>query len=153
MAMRFAPLDYVNGRPTKNKNHLLWRVNKKIANPWINDWLRREQDLRDRREARRLTDMNTGVEMIAAERARQTEALGWTAERDDDLYPGGIQLALAGAWYAIPSFDRSELEERGCSLWPWDEGWWRPSTRTRELVKAGALIAAAIDARARQGLD
>jgi hypothetical protein len=30
-------------------------------------------------------------------------------------------------------------------LWPWDESWWKPGDRIRELAKAGALIAAEID--------
>lgn len=97
--------------------------------------------------------MSIGAQMIAAERTRQIEELGWTNERDAELYPGGRQLALAGAWYALPSFERSELEEWGMVLWPWSEEWWKPTTATRDLVKAGALIAAAIDLRISQGLE
>jgi len=31
------------------------------------------------------------------------------------------------------------------NLWPWGKEWWKPSDRRRDLVKAGALIAAEID--------
>lgn len=32
-------------------------------------------------------------------------------------------------------------------IWPWDKSWWKPTPddRIRELIKAGALIAAEID--------
>lgn len=86
-------------------------------------------------------EMKTGVELIAAERQRQIEKEGWTASHDDDHDDG--ELALAAACYANPT--------RGVSFppnfWPWAEEWWKPSPgdRVRELVKAGALLAAEID--------
>lgn len=30
-------------------------------------------------------------------------------------------------------------------VWPWDESWWKPTNRRRDLVKAGALILAEIE--------
>lgn len=30
-------------------------------------------------------------------------------------------------------------------IWPWDEHWWKSTTRRRDLVKAGALVAAEIE--------
>jgi len=32
-------------------------------------------------------------------------------------------------------------------IWPWEKSWWKPTPndRVKELVKAGALIAAEID--------
>jgi hypothetical protein len=39
-----------------------------------------------------------------------------------------------------------QSEYRRNEGWPWDEKWWKPSTNPiRNLVKAGALIAAEID--------
>lgn len=38
-------------------------------------------------------------------------------------------------------------EEGGIELWPWSREAWKPTgDRVRDLTKAGALIAAAIDA-------
>lgn len=98
----------------------------------------------------------SGVELIAAERLRQTEEEGWTPYHDDGHEFG--ELAVAAATYALPPEIREEriqiLDSRYKSeptlrfaLWSWDEQWWKPSPedRVRELVKAGALIAAEID--------
>lgn len=152
IATRFAPRNYFQGYATTNQDHWLWRLNGWVSRPWIDDYIRRSKDARDRREAKE-RQMSTGARMIADERQRQLQEEGWSSQRDDSLYPGGSQLAVAGAWYALPPFERSELEERETGFWPWDEDWFKPTTRTRDLVKAGALIAAAIDLRVRQGLD
>jgi hypothetical protein len=82
-----------------------------------------------------------GVEMIAAERQRQLEAEGWSPEHDAEHVRG--ELARAAAVYAIPP-DRRD-PSIWSYLWP---GWeYKPNAddRIRELVKAGALIAAEID--------
>lgn len=90
----------------------------------------------------------SGVELIAAERRRQVEKEGWDSGHDDEH--DEEQLACAGACYAMPPKVRvrSLLDGTLLShLWPWDREWWkpRPRDRIRELVKAGALIAAEID--------
>ena len=88
--------------------------------------------------------MKTGIDLIADERKRQIEKEGWTAEHDanhtDDT------LALAGVCYAIPSYLR-KYEKEVPFFWPWDKESWKPTpdNRIKELVKAGALIAAEID--------
>ena len=41
-------------------------------------------------------------------------------------------------------------ESKVPALWPWDGEWWKPSTRERDLEKAGALLSAAIDIRMRR---
>jgi hypothetical protein len=84
---------------------------------------------------------SSGAELIAAERARQIEAEGWTAEHDDTDHADG-QLADAAACYAL---GRADVTISGTYLWPWANRWWKPASRVRELVKAGALIAAEID--------
>jgi hypothetical protein len=83
-------------------------------------------------------EMN-GAECIAAERKRQIEEEGFTAEHDNRL--GNGVLAAAAACYAVPA-----LAEKAY-LWPFDRSWWKlvPENRIRELEKAGALIAAEID--------
>lgn len=94
--------------------------------------------------------MKTGIELIAEERKRQIEVEGWTKEHDAEHT--NEALAQAAACYAIPSVQRSYtydpiLKARIPKFWPWDIKWWKPSPedRSKELVKAGALIAAEID--------
>ena len=95
----------------------------------------------------------TGIELIAAERARQQEVLGYNA--DHDRGHKGDELAEAGAWYALEPRRRSAMTtmafrafEEQYDLEPiWPPHWvFRGNTsRIRELQKAGALIAAEID--------
>ena len=98
----------------------------------------------------------TGVELIAAERQRQIDAEGWTPEHDAEH--AGEGLALAACCYALPPQMRKHKHVHGPedyirpsvavpTLWPWEGEAWKPSAgdRVRELVKAGALIAAEID--------
>lgn len=80
----------------------------------------------------------TGVELIAQERHRQISEEGWTAEHDRQHCDGS--LAIVGAWYALPPDNRDGLP------WPWSPASCKPDpNRIKELVKAGALIAAEID--------
>jgi len=94
----------------------------------------------------------TGVERIAAERKRQIEEEGFTAEHDNTN--GEEEMALAAACYAVPEKHREAAipdvtitRNLWWHLWPWDREWWKPTpdNRIRELEKAGALIAAEID--------
>ena len=113
-----------------------------------------------------------GVALIAAERKRQVSEEGWTPEHDDK-HEGG-ELAAAAVCYALPEDDR-EFETGRYRwgkvvinvldvLWPWWESphrgapfmnWWKPTpdNRIRELVKAGALIAAENDRLQREESD
>lgn len=86
-----------------------------------------------------------GVSLIAAERRRQIEVEGWSPEHDDVHSDGSLVMAaVCYAWW-----DHFELpddgEKRVPANWPWAASWWKPSTPLRDLVKAGALIAAEID--------
>lgn len=90
--------------------------------------------------------ISPAIVMIAAERQRQIEEEGWAPEHDaahvDD------ELALAAACYALPAYSRHRYEtETEPHHWPWQASFWKPTPddRVRELVKAGALIAAEID--------
>ena len=91
-----------------------------------------------------------GVGMIAAERRRQVEQEGWTVGHDDEHRDG--ELADAAACYA----ERAAVLVQGFyvppghfipRVWPaWPLDWWKPSPDPiRNLVKAGALLAAEID--------
>jgi hypothetical protein len=83
-----------------------------------------------------------GAELIAAERRRQIANEGWTPEHDDGHIHN--QLARAAASYiAITVWPDSYEAE---NFWPWDLGNFKPTADpVRNLVKAGALIAAEID--------
>lgn len=92
---------------------------------------------------------HSGVESIAAERARQIEVEGWTPAHDDEHDMG--QLSGAASTYLQHAF--SQVNENipppivdGPGEWPWPTEWWKPSPDpVRNLEKAGALIAAEID--------
>lgn len=79
---------------------------------------------------------------VLAERQRQVEAEGWTPEHDDEHRNG--ELARAAACYTLPILLDPGETPFG---WPddWDADWWKPTTRRRDLVKAGALILAEIE--------
>lgn len=80
-----------------------------------------------------------GAALITAERDRQITVEGWTPEHDDEHAHN--ELA-----FAAMSYLREALDMDGIFEWPWDRSWWRPSDDPiRNLVKAGALIAAEID--------
>ena len=95
-------------------------------------------------EAIHQAGQTSGVDLIAVERQRQVEREGWTTEHDA-MHAGG-ELACAAACYALAPIWR-EHSDFLLHLWPWDGAWWKPTPddRVRELVKAGALIAAEID--------
>jgi hypothetical protein len=79
---------------------------------------------------------------------------GWTDDRDDGYFVG--ELSAAAASYAIASSLCATLaieqSEAPPATWPWNSSWWKPSTKIRNLEKAGALIIAEI-ARLRREAD
>jgi hypothetical protein len=94
----------------------------------------------------------TGIERIAAERKRQIEEEGWTAEHDDQW--NYDELAMAALCYVIPGKDNHGKDNLFIKdRWPLNDGFWKPTpdNRIRELEKAGALIAAEIDRLLRLG--
>lgn len=85
--------------------------------------------------------MKSGVDLIQEERARHSTEEGWTTEHDD-RYRAGELRAAAICYAAINITSRSPMS----AAWPWGHEWWKPSDDpVRNLVKAGALIAAEID--------
>ncbi|MEM7069834.1 MAG: hypothetical protein AAF478_13230 [Pseudomonadota bacterium] len=92
--------------------------------------------------------MSPALEDIAAERQRQLEKEGWTLEHDDTHING--EMATAAACYALAVVDEQDggilrLPDKTPYVWPWDDKWWKPCDRRRNLVKAGALIIAEIE--------
>jgi hypothetical protein len=92
-----------------------------------------------------------GSELIAAERQRQIDVEGWTESHDNDhedcqLLDAAICYAGVAGSQALDNDGGREAIEKLPEVWPWDRAWWKPSDDPiRNLVKAGALIAAEID--------
>ncbi len=98
--------------------------------------------------------LTRGDDLIRLERRRQTDAEGYSYRHDDEHT--NDELVLAAVQYALPHLRRelittvTSLPERFIGTpvdWPWENDAWKPTPddRVRELVKAGALIAAEID--------
>lgn len=82
------------------------------------------------------------IDEIAAERRRQVEVEGWTASHDDWHDKG--EMALAGACYAHPNLKMlwpADVPKE----WPWEDKWWKPKGRRRDLIRAAALIVAEVE--------
>ena len=100
--------------------------------------------------------MKTGLELIAEERHRQVAGENWTPQHDDEHDAG--ELAAAASAYAMNAacllhpMCGTPLESPPI-VWPWDAAAWKPKEPIRDLVRAGALIAAEIDRLQRKGKE
>ena len=87
---------------------------------------------------------------VLAERQRQIEVEGWTAEHDDRHTNG--EIVAAAAFYALHGSREANLIS-ACGagdLWPWlSSEWKKPGNHRRNLVKAAALLIAEIERLAR----
>lgn len=99
--------------------------------------------------AARLRLLGPGAALIVAERARQVSAEGWSAEHDDGHTTG--DLARAASCYLEKYSEPHLWNEERHPDWPWDDEWNPSVDPIRNLVKAGALIAAEIDRLNRAG--
>lgn len=107
--------------------------------------------------------MPDAVADVLAERCRQVRVEGFTADHDDQHYPG--QLARAAACYALGASDAVDGPERATmdtfgsegtphrihSIWPFFKKWHKPVSRRRDLVKAAAMLIAEIERIDRAG--
>lgn len=105
--------------------------------------------------------MTEGSELIAAERKRQVEGEGYTAEHDKghaaELIAAGVAYAKAAdseaRWPEMGPSPYPVDEDTGQHYFPWAPAYWKPTgDPVRDLVKAGALIAAAIDSLQADGV-
>lgn len=99
--------------------------------------------------------METGIELISAERKRQIEVEGWTPEHDDKHANG--ELADGACAYAMTNtmvdlIGDSWGHDMHLHFWPFELNYYKKNfnedegeSRIRDLVKAGAMIAAEID--------
>jgi hypothetical protein len=92
----------------------------------------------------RVEKMKSGIELIAEERERQVSVEGWTPEHDDEHDTN--ELTDAAICYALFASEGLRSHQELTRRWPWEPEWWKPAPNAvRNLVKAGALIAAEID--------
>lgn len=95
-------------------------------------------------------DLGAGVKAIAAERERQLQAEGFSRDCDQQYREGELARA-ATAYVQLAAMDlqvgtRSHIAlQEPPFFWPWAPEWWKPVDARRDLVRAGALIAAQID--------
>lgn len=102
---------------------------------------------------------------FAAERKRQIEEEGWTAQHDAAHEKG--DMARAAGWYAIcawlhgftdcvgpthPDSIANKLFAHPSYGWPWHLIYWKPKNPRRDLIRAGALIVAEIERLDRRSL-
>lgn len=80
-----------------------------------------------------------GIRRITKERNRQIEKEGYDEEHDAQE-PINRMVACAIS-YAMYDIDEQEAD----AWWEWDRQYFKPKDRLRNLERAGALIAAAID--------
>lgn len=92
----------------------------------------------------------TGVALrsIISERVKQVDRHGRTIERDLETN-APHDLPLAAASYLNAAIDQLtgeiNVSEADPATWPWDPEHWKPEDARTNLVKAAALIWAAID--------
>lgn len=89
--------------------------------------------------------MTSGIELIKTERERQISDEGWTADYDSQHTEGEMTFAAIAYIKADETDAPGNLYTEAYSFWPWSSKWWKPKDRIRNLVRAGALIAAEID--------
>ncbi|MBK1883679.1 hypothetical protein JIN85_14775 [Luteolibacter pohnpeiensis] len=111
-----------------------------------------------------IREIQSGADLIYAERERQISDEGWTPEHD--AAHENFELSQAAAAYlehmysrswVIESFDdnRYQKEPPNKDIWPddWDLRWFKPKSPMQDLIRAGALIAAEIDRLQRAGKE
>lgn len=84
-----------------------------------------------------------GADLIREERRRQTDVEGYDATHDRHHTPQVLCRAAVG--YALHDDPSKLVADAAANLWPWAQDFWKPKDQLRNLVRAGALIAAAID--------
>lgn len=95
-------------------------------------------------------DLGPGVQAIAIERQRQMATERFTSTHDEQYQRGELaKAAVAYAQLAAMELDAGTRGHIGWlnppAIWPWEAHWWKPVDARRDLVRAGALIAAQLD--------
>ena len=124
-------------------------------------WQEKYEELREKYDQLlKSKDVKSGIELIAEERKRQIEFEGYTPQHDFEhtasemISAAQAYLHSADLHILSESFDPSDSWHKTNEpfywnevkkYWPWDEKSFKPTTTLRDLVKAGAVIAAVID--------
>ena len=87
-----------------------------------------------------------GFDLIRAERIRQVHSEGYKPEKDAGREAELVNAARAYLTAANNQITFPQLEIEIPGSWPWDSKFFKPTETKRMLIKAGALVAAAIDA-------
>lgn len=87
----------------------------------------------------------TGSQLIAVERERQITSENWSPEHDDK-HDGGELVAAAVTYALETTYDGPAVTGTWFKkFWCFDDSWFKPKDKIRDLVRAGALLAAEID--------
>ena len=86
-----------------------------------------------------------GAALIAAERRRQIDVEGFGPDHDDRHHFWHLLAAASCYRNCAGPHDRDVPYS-----WPWESSAWKPKTRLRNLVRAGALYQAAADHQIRR---
>src|SRR4051794_37688884 len=95
-----------------------------------------------------MLEQPSGGTRILTERIRQIEEKGFDKEHDVGRY---MELLAAADCYIGAAWELLVPETEGIfgdppEFWPWDKDAWHPEATAKEnMVKAGALVAAAIN--------
>lgn len=90
--------------------------------------------------------MKTGAKYIAEERNRQISEEGYDAEHDANTSVN--HLIAAGVSYGMAAIEGQEEDMtagESAAWWPWQTDTYKPKGTLQNLIRAGALYAAAID--------
>lgn len=82
-----------------------------------------------------MKESRTGAQLIAEERRRQIEVEGFTEEHDLKEHSVNNLISAASCY----------LNPLQSMYWPFERAWFKPKNIIKDLVRAGAFIAAAID--------
>lgn len=89
-------------------------------------------------------DTTKAFEDVQAERMRQIAREGFNYHHDDIQTEHELERAAASyAWYVAEPNSASMTQPP--LMWPWDAKWWKPKNERQDLVRAAALLIAAIE--------
>lgn len=131
-ARRIAPEDVI----AQARSALARTEGPDDAVEWVHEWATRALEAAE--HLKLIADMSfstSGVRQIAVERRRQVDEEGFCAGHDSRHTDGSLCEAAVAYLTGNPN------------RWPssWAIKWYKPTTRLRDLTKAGALVAAEID--------